>query len=634
MSYTITLTNGNILTSVGDGEINQTVTDLTLIGKNSTGYGGFINDNFVWLLENFANSTQPNHPVLGQLWYDTSESRLKVYDGASFAVTSGTVVSSTAPSNITKGDLWINSSTGQLFFNDGLDTRLAGPGYTSSQGITGFNVEDVVDVNGVQHTVLVLYVAKTVIGVFSKDTFVPATPISGFTNQAQVIASQTENVLTVTSIISGGLSVGQTLSGIGVTPGSQITGQLTGDTGSIGTYTVSELGSYSPTTVTASSNTIKVGFNAGAYAGIIFDTIATRTQSLIAADGTLKTAESFLSSTDNSSTTGQLVIQNENPLLLGPGQNVGFIIDTNSNQFQINSNTINQNIGINTLTGNRTLQNSVFINAQNRRVGIYTLTPSAMLDVAGDVNIQGSLTVLGNVTTVNSTTVAIADKNIILGDTDTPDDTTASLGGVTLLGDTDKTIVWDSTATTGSTNDGYWSFSDNVNVGSTSLGYYINGQSVLSFTSLGTTVTSAPGLNSIGKLGLLNVSNLKVGGTGSESTIAYVNPLSSSGTITLVPKGTGTIDVSSSTITSVGDPVNDTDAATKGYVDTTVTSAPLAVGLVTTGLTNAQIGANILIKMFPSGEHQNNTICRVQCSDGTVKLYQLLSGVWTYQLDL
>ena len=634
MSYTITLTNGTTLTSVVDGSINQTATDLTLIGKNASGYGAFLNDNFIWLLENFANDTQPNRPMTGQVWFDTSENRLKVYNGTNFAVTSGTIVSSTIPSNISSGDLWINSTSGQLYFNDGLDTRLVGPGYSTSQGITGFNVEDVVDINGQQHTVLVLYVAKTVIGVFSKSSFVPATGIAGFTNIASVTASQEGNILTVSAIISGNLSVGQVLSGASVVPGTQITGQLTGDTGSVGTYTVSTTVNFSSSTITATSNTINVGFNSGDYPGIVFNTVATKTRSLVASDGSLKTAESFLSSTGNSSTTGEIVIQNNSPLLLGAGSNVSFYIDPNSNQFQINSNTINQNIGINTLTGNNTIQNSLFINAQNKRVGIYTLTPSAMLDVAGDVNIQGDLTVLGSVTTVNSTTVTISDKNIVLGSTDTPTDTTASLGGITVAGSTNKTILWNSTATNGSTNTGYWSFSDHVNLGSSALGYYINGQSVINLTSLGVTVTSAPGLTSIGSLGLLNVSSLKLGGTGTESTIAFVNPLIGNGTITLIPKGTGTVDVSSFKITSVASPAAGTDAANKDYVDSSVTGAPIGVGLTTTGLSDAQIGANILIKMFPAAEHANNTLCRVQCSDGTIKLYQLLSGTWTYQLDL
>ena len=81
MSYTINKTDGSVLTEIVDGTIDQTATDLTLIGKNSTSYGEYFNENFVHLLENFANNSQPNNPVQGQLWYDTSEGRVKVYDG-------------------------------------------------------------------------------------------------------------------------------------------------------------------------------------------------------------------------------------------------------------------------------------------------------------------------------------------------------------------------------------------------------------------------------------------------------------------------------------------------------------------------------------------------------------------------
>jgi hypothetical protein len=66
MSYAINLTNGTKLTDIVDGSINQTATDLTLIGRNSTNYGTFFNDNLVFLLENFANNTEPTRPLTGQ----------------------------------------------------------------------------------------------------------------------------------------------------------------------------------------------------------------------------------------------------------------------------------------------------------------------------------------------------------------------------------------------------------------------------------------------------------------------------------------------------------------------------------------------------------------------------------------
>ena len=119
MSYTILKTDGSALTSVVDGSIDQLSTDLTLIGKNFSGFGVFINDNFVRLLENFSNTVEPSNPITGQLWYDTTENRLRVYNGSQFVVSGGTIVSSTPPSSLAAGDLWIDNIREQLYFNDG-----------------------------------------------------------------------------------------------------------------------------------------------------------------------------------------------------------------------------------------------------------------------------------------------------------------------------------------------------------------------------------------------------------------------------------------------------------------------------------------------------------------------------------
>ena len=157
MSYTILKTDGTTLTQLVDGTIDQTTTDLTLIAKNSTGYGVFVNDNFVHLLENFANTSQPNYPITGQLWFDTNDNRLKIYDGVQFKITGGTTVSPSAPSSLTTGDIWLDSFRQQMYFNDGNSTKLAGPIYTDAQGQTGFIVEDIVDTNkAVSYTHLTL----------------------------------------------------------------------------------------------------------------------------------------------------------------------------------------------------------------------------------------------------------------------------------------------------------------------------------------------------------------------------------------------------------------------------------------------------------------------------------------------
>ena len=64
MSYTIQKTDGQTLVQIIDGDIDQTSTDLTLIGKNASTYGVFINENFLHLLENFADVSAPNNPIL------------------------------------------------------------------------------------------------------------------------------------------------------------------------------------------------------------------------------------------------------------------------------------------------------------------------------------------------------------------------------------------------------------------------------------------------------------------------------------------------------------------------------------------------------------------------------------------
>lgn len=173
MSYIINKTDGSVLTEVVDGTVDQTTTDITLVGKNSTSYGEFLNENFIKILENFANTNQPNNPIAGQLWFDTSENRLKVYDGNGFKVSGGTIVSTTQPSTFAQGDIWIDSKRRQLYFHDGVGSILAGPGYTAQQGVSEFITTDAVDVNGNSHTVTEHWLSGQILGVWSLDVFVP-----------------------------------------------------------------------------------------------------------------------------------------------------------------------------------------------------------------------------------------------------------------------------------------------------------------------------------------------------------------------------------------------------------------------------------------------------------------------------
>jgi hypothetical protein len=79
MSYIINNSRGQVLAVVADGTVNTTATDLSLVGRALTDYGTFENENYVFLLENFANSTAPLQPILGQLWYNSATDVISTY---------------------------------------------------------------------------------------------------------------------------------------------------------------------------------------------------------------------------------------------------------------------------------------------------------------------------------------------------------------------------------------------------------------------------------------------------------------------------------------------------------------------------------------------------------------------------
>jgi hypothetical protein len=180
MSYTITLTDGSTFATIPDGTIN-TSSSMTLVGKNYAGYGQFINDDIIRLLQNGANTTAPGAPLQGQLWYDQTTGTMKVYTGATFKVISGATASSTAPSVSTvAGDLWYDSVNAQLNVYSGATWILVGPAYTGNTGVSGAIVTTITDTNAISHVAVEMYVADAVVGIFSKDAaYTPATPPAG-----------------------------------------------------------------------------------------------------------------------------------------------------------------------------------------------------------------------------------------------------------------------------------------------------------------------------------------------------------------------------------------------------------------------------------------------------------------------
>ena len=180
MAYSINKTDGTILATVSDGQIDQFSTDITLIGKNYTGFGEVLNENFVKILENFAETSAPLNPIKGQIWFDASELKLKVYNGTAFVPVSSATISTSQPTELGVGDLWFDDLNKQLFFFDGTNTILLGPDYSVSQGLSGLRVASILDTLNQNRVITYLYVNGILIGIFSKDSFTPKIPITGF----------------------------------------------------------------------------------------------------------------------------------------------------------------------------------------------------------------------------------------------------------------------------------------------------------------------------------------------------------------------------------------------------------------------------------------------------------------------
>jgi len=181
MSYTITLTDGAVFATIADGTIN-TSSSMTLVGKNYAGYGQFINDDIIRLLESGSNTTPPGAPLTGQLWFDSSAGLLKIYNGTVFKTISAATASSTAPSSNSTGDLWFDTVNQQLNVWTGSAWLLVGPQFTAGQGITGAIPATIVDNGSVSHYCIELYCGNNIVGIVSQDaTFTPQNAISGFT---------------------------------------------------------------------------------------------------------------------------------------------------------------------------------------------------------------------------------------------------------------------------------------------------------------------------------------------------------------------------------------------------------------------------------------------------------------------
>jgi len=180
MAYQINRYNNTLLTTVEDGQVDQS-TDLIFIGKNYSGYGEIQNENFLFLLENFSGSQEPPRPLSGQLWFDSSNSKLKFYDGYKWRTTGGAEVGTDEPSGLVTGDFWWDDANNQLYVYNGSTFILIGP-QSTGEGITQMQSREVIDTAGNTRSIITAVINDEVIYIISANEFdlSDVNPIPGF----------------------------------------------------------------------------------------------------------------------------------------------------------------------------------------------------------------------------------------------------------------------------------------------------------------------------------------------------------------------------------------------------------------------------------------------------------------------
>jgi len=210
MAYTINLTDGSIFAVIPDGTIN-TSSSMTLIGKNYAGYGDFLDENFIHLLENGSNNTAPGAPLTGQLWWDKTNNLLKVYNGTTFKTISAATASASAPTSNVTGDLWYDTTNQLLKVWTGSTFLTVGP---STVAGTGVQATTILDNTSTSHPVVTFTVDNDTIAILSQDSaFTPQSAIVGWGTGQQVKPGL--NLSTAASYLFQGTATdSQTLDGL------------------------------------------------------------------------------------------------------------------------------------------------------------------------------------------------------------------------------------------------------------------------------------------------------------------------------------------------------------------------------------------------------------------------------------
>ena len=537
MSYIINKSDGSTLVEVADGDLNSKATSLTLIGKNSSNFGESMNENFVKLLENFANVQSPDtnndsNALTGQLWFDTSLNSLKIYTGTEWKTVGSAALSDTQPGTLRSGDLWYDTLSRQLFFFAGdSGPVLISPAYSDAQRRSGLEVATIKSLTGTDITVLKLYLAGILVGVFSKTTFTPQPSqpaLEGYT-----------------------------------------------------------------------SITIENGFNLAGFSestGFKFRATATNSDALGGAS-----ANTFVRKDENSEIDAELFVtqglrvgprnaflnissSNGNATIGNTADNLPLTITVKTpgdlqTAIEINPTDTTLAIYPGRLSSRLEVGGSTFIDGDLTVRGTTTSITTNNL-IVKDKLVEINRPESGSVTDTDANGGGIALK----GSTDH-----------TILWSNDKAVVLNNAI---SDTADTWTTSDHIDIAAPSGKLFINGVEVLSGNRLSTAITSAPGLTSFGTQSVLNIGvdelNQVLRITGNT-----ISTLTTDTNIRLSPNGNGNIELlGSPRITGLAAPIDPNDAVRKNYVDNLISAKPMGLCMDVTGLLDINI-IGILNEILP-----------------------------------
>ena len=472
---------------------------------------------------------------------------------------SGGPIVQTTQPQMVAGDLWIDNLNNQVYAYDGSDLMLMGPQYTLTQGISGFKIGSILDSQSRSRTVTNLYVGGTLSAVISSIEFTP-------------IYSQRVMGL-VTAANPNGI--------------------------------------------------IKVGMNIIDTANFKFRGSADSANALVTSGGVVRTADSFLPSTANGITTGNLTIQNSGGLTIGLSQNnVQKVVGP---RFYIENQLTDHDLSLRVKSGafGSISVDAIYVDASTAKVGIFTTNrlPAYTLDVEGDIRCTGNLIVEGTRVALDVATLRVEDKIIEIGvmnDSTELTDAQADESGIQVNSQGgSKDILWKV-----ATN----AFTSNVNFDllGTNQTYKIAGVDKLTNTSL-INITSAPDLQLVGTLTELQIDEINING----KTISSTNDMALISTNGIAITGGGDINITDAQkITGVGKAISAREAArlsvaesttgtvtTKEYVDQEIATDPLVFSMDITGMGTGTTLQNALAAylndLYPAVTLNSNKIARI-----------------------